>query len=76
MTVNGTRAGTSRSHARRRPPESRRRACRCRRGVSTVDYVMALVVILPMVVVSVQTGPKIMRLVYEMTSVLVSSPFM
>jgi len=47
-----------------------------RRGAATLDYVLVLGAILPIAGVSIYLGGKIIKLVYEMTSVLVSWPFM
>jgi hypothetical protein len=48
---------------------------RCRVGVATIDYVLVLGVIFPLGTVMLYYGPRIMRLAYEMISVLVSWPF-
>jgi hypothetical protein len=49
---------------------------KCRRaGVATIDYVLVLGVIFPLGTVMLYYGPRIMRLAYEMISVLVSWPF-
>ena len=53
-----------------------RRACRRRRGAATLDYVLVLAVILPLVGFLYWAAPRIMNLVYEMTTVLVSWPFL
>ena len=50
---------------------SRRRA-----GAASVDYVLILGVILPMVTFIMWIGPRIIRVAYEMVMVLVSWPFM
>ena len=47
-----------------------------RAGSASVDYVLILGVILPMVVFIMRIGPRIIRLAYEMVCVLVSWPFM
>ena len=47
-----------------------------RAGAAALDYVLVLGVILPLVAFILWTGPKIMRLAYEMVCVLVSWPFM
>jgi hypothetical protein len=47
----------------------------CRAGVATIDYVLVLGVIFPLGTVMLYYGPRIMRLAYEMISVLVSWPF-
>ena len=60
----------------------RRRASRAasvgyrRSGVATLDYVLVLCVVLPLVVVIMRIGPRMMGLVYDMVCVLVSWPFM
>jgi hypothetical protein len=51
---------------------SRRR----RAGAATLDYVLVLAVVLPLIAFVLRVAPRIMNLVYEMTSVLVSWPFM
>ncbi len=53
----------------------RRRAGR-RRGAASLDYVLVLGVMLPMVAFLYWTGWRIIRLAYEMVCVLVSWPFM
>jgi hypothetical protein len=53
-----------------------RRIRRLRRGSSSVDYMLILGVILPMIAFILWAGPRIMRLAYEMVCVLVSWPFM
>ncbi len=50
------------------------RACR-RSGVATLDYVLVLGVVLPLVASIMWMGPRIMRLVYEMACVLIAWPF-
>ena len=47
-----------------------------RSGLASLDYVLILAVILPMVTFIMWIGPRIMRLAYEMVCVLVSWPFM
>ncbi len=47
-----------------------------RRGVSTLDYVLVLGVILPLAAFILRIGPQIMNLAYEMISMLVSWPFL
>jgi hypothetical protein len=49
---------------------------RPRRGAASLDYVLILGIILPMAAFALWAGPRIMNLVYEMTSVLVTWPFM
>ncbi len=48
----------------------------CRAGAATVDYVLILAVVLPMVAFLMWAGPRMIRLAYELTSLLVSWPFM
>ena len=52
------------------------RVNRRRRGAATLDYVLVLAVILPLVGFLYWAAPRIMNLVYEMTTVLVSWPFL
>ena len=49
---------------------------RRRKGVSTLDYVLVLGVILPLATFLFRVGPKIIDLAYEMVCVVVSWPFM
>ncbi len=48
----------------------------CRAGAAAVDYVLILAVVLPMVALLMWVGPQMIRLVYDMTCLLVSWPFM
>ena len=59
------------------PLVERRGARRARRrgAASTLDYVLVLVVMLPMVVLVMFAGPHMMRAVYEMLCVMISWPF-
>ena len=52
-----------------------KRVARRRAGAASLDYVLILGVILPMVAYIFLAGPWIMRLAYEMVCVLVSWPF-
>ena len=47
-----------------------------RAGLASLDYILILGVVLPMATFVMWVGPKIMGLVYEMVSILVSWPFM
>lgn len=47
-----------------------------RAGLASLDYVLILGVVLPMVAFVLWIGPRTMRLAYEMVCVLVSWPFM
>jgi hypothetical protein len=58
----------------RRPATKRRAAPR--RGQASLDYVLVLGVILPLVAFMVTQGRRILGLVYELLCVLVSWPFM
>ena len=62
---------TMRTWKKRKTSMSQRR----RAGVATIDYVLVLGVIFPLGSIMLYYGPKIMRLAYEMISVLVSWPF-
>jgi len=56
----------------RRPIAKRRDV---RRGVSSLDYVLVLGVILPLAAFILGVAPRIIRLVYEMICVLTGWPF-
>ena len=47
-----------------------------RAGLATLDYFLVLAVVLPLVAFVIDKGIRIIRLVYEMTCVLVAWPFM
>lgn len=47
-----------------------------RRGAATLDYVLVMGVVLPLAVFLMTIAPRMIRLVYEMTCVLVSWPLM
>lgn len=47
-----------------------------RRGVSALDYVLVLGVVLPMVAFIMGIAPRMIGYAYEMVSVLISWPFM
>lgn len=49
---------------------------RSRSGASTLDYVLLLAIIMPLLAFLLGIAPKLMSVVYEMTSVLVSWPFL
>ena len=64
-----TDAGRNRrGHARTRPVR--------RSGAATVDYVLILAVIMPLVLMSIVASRQIMGLAFEFLCVLVSWPFM
>ncbi len=52
------------------------RVRRRRAGAATLDYVLVLAVVLPLIALVLRIAPRMMNLVYEMTSVLISWPFM
>lgn len=56
------------------PPRGAERGRRA--GLATLDYVLILGVVLPLVAFIMRIGPRIMGLSYEMVCVLVSWPFM
>ena len=56
--------------------ERRQRRTDRRAGRATVDYVLILGVVLPLVAFIMGIGPRIIRLAYEMVCLLVSWPFM
>ncbi len=47
-----------------------------RAGVAAVDYALVLGVVLPLCAFVLWIGPRMMRLVYEMVSLLIAWPFM
>ena len=47
-----------------------------RAGLATLDYFLVLAVVLPLVAFVIDKGIRMIRLVYEMTCVLVAWPFM
>ncbi len=47
-----------------------------RLGAATLDYVLLLGVILPLVAFAIPTGKKIIQLAYEMTCTLIAWPFL
>jgi hypothetical protein len=47
-----------------------------RLGAATLDYVLILGVVFPLLAFIFRVGPKIIRLAYEMVCVLISWPFM
>ncbi len=60
-----------------RPADSIRLAIRHRRaGASTLDYILVLGVILPLVAFAIPAGKRIIQLSYEMVCTLVAWPMM
>ena len=51
---------------------SRRRRC----GAATLDYVLILAFVLPMLVFITRVAPRILRSTYDVVCMLVSWPFM
>ncbi len=49
---------------------------RTRKAAASLDYVLVLGVVCPLAAFLLWVGPRIMNLVYEMTSTLVSWPFL
>ncbi len=47
-----------------------------RAGVSTLDYILVLSVIVPLATIVIPVSIRITRLVYEMTCVLIAWPFL
>lgn len=45
-------------------------------GAAVVDYVLILAVVLPMVTFLMWVGPRMIRLAYDLTCLMVSWPFM
>jgi len=54
----------------------RRGVAACRRGAASLDYVLILAVILPLVAMSIALSKQVMALAYEVLCVVVSWPFM
>lgn len=52
------------------------RLAKRRSGAATLDYVLILGVVLPLVAFVMGVGPRIIRLAYEMIAMLVGWPFM
>ncbi|MDH3718965.1 MAG: hypothetical protein OES79_12670 [Planctomycetota bacterium] len=46
-----------------------------RRGVATLDYILVLGVVFPMAAVLIWIAPRMMRLFYDFTTVVVTWPF-
>ena len=46
-----------------------------RRGLAALDYILVLCIIFPLATLVMYYGPRIMRLAYEMMSILISWPF-
>ena len=53
-----------------------RQTSRCRSGLSSLDYILVLGVILPLATFIITKGKRMIQLVYEMIVVLISWPFM
>ena len=47
-----------------------------RAGAATIDYVLILAVVLPMVAFLMWAGPRMIRLAYDLTCLLIAWPFM
>jgi hypothetical protein len=47
-----------------------------RRGATTLDYVLVMTAILPLVALALPQSRRIVSLVFELTCVLIASPFM
>ena len=47
-----------------------------RRGLSSLDYMLVLGIVMPLALIVIPSGKRMIQLVYEMTTVLVSWPFM
>ena len=57
-------------------PKPQLRPVSNRRGASTLDYMLVVAAMLPIVLFIVVKGKRIMQLVWEMSCVLVSWPLM
>jgi hypothetical protein len=49
---------------------------RKRRGVSTLDYALVLGVVMPLALIVVPTGIRMVRAAYEMVVVMIAWPFL
>lgn len=47
-----------------------------RAGIATLDYILALGIVLPLLVVILPQGRRAMQLVFEMTATLTAWPFL
>jgi hypothetical protein len=47
-----------------------------RRGAATLDYILVLGIVLPILAIVIPQGRRMMQLVFEMTCALISWPFM
>ncbi len=56
------------------PDPARRHSSRA--GVSTLDYVLVIGIVLPLLAIVLPMGRRAMQLVYEMSATLISWPFM
>jgi hypothetical protein len=53
-----------------------RQQSRLRRAAASLDYVLVMGIVLPLAALLFRVAPRMMNLVYEMTCVLISWPFM
>jgi hypothetical protein len=58
---------------RAKPTQTNRRV---RKALATLDYVLVLGVVFPLVAFIFRVGPQIIRLTYDMVCTLVTWPFM
>jgi hypothetical protein len=58
---------------RRHPQDTQRRL---RPGAATVDYLLGLGVVLPLLLIVIPAGRRAMQLVFELACTLVAWPFM
>ena len=75
VTVSGNSISIS-APSHPRACRSASRGARVRVGAVSLDYILLMAVVLPMVGFVLWIAPRIMNLVYEMTCVLVSWPFL
>ena len=64
------------NHRTRYPARSRPATLHRRAGVSTLDYILVLGVVLPLVAFAIPAGKLIIQLSYEMVCTLVAWPMM
>ena len=47
-----------------------------RRGAASLDYILVIGIILPLATIVIPTGMRIIRLVYDMMTVMIAWPFL
>ncbi|MFT5326128.1 MAG: hypothetical protein ACI8P0_004002 [Planctomycetaceae bacterium] len=73
---NFSRAEMQNRRSKRAADSMRLAICHRRAGASTLDYILVLGVILPLVAFAIPAGKRIIQLTYEMVCTLVAWPIM